>query len=48
MASPGVRRAGHVQVPVQGHDNMTVTCAGTQLYTRVSRSSAKARTGRGA
>jgi hypothetical protein len=31
---PSVRRAGNVQIPAQGRDNMTVTCAGTQLYTR--------------
>ena len=31
---PSFRRADNVQVPAQGHDNMTVTGAGTQLYTR--------------
>ena len=31
---PSVRRAGNVQVPSHGHENMTVTCAGTQLCTR--------------
>ena len=31
---PSARGAGNVHVPAQGHDNMTVTCAGTQLDTR--------------
>jgi hypothetical protein len=30
----GIRRAGNVQVPAQGHDNMTAPYAGFQLYTR--------------
>ena len=33
----GIRRPGNIQVPAQGHDNMTVIFAGTELYTRHDR-----------